>query len=230
MMTHDQIWNAIDALAARNAMSVSRLAREAGLDATTFNRSKRVGADGRPRWPSTESISKVLAATGSTLDQMMGFEGATGAQEAPPAPNAVPGPHAEGTARTPALPLIDTRAARGPHAFDPHGRPQGGVDGTSSWTTFDPLPDPDGWALDVADDALEPLYRRGDRLLLSPGAAQRPGDALVARTHGGELIARILVRRTADSVELRVPDAEPVALDVRDLVWSARVLWTGRAS
>jgi len=71
MLSHEQIWNAIDRLAERHGYSASGLARRAGLDATSFNRSKRVGADGRKRWPSTESISKVLAATGSSLDEFL---------------------------------------------------------------------------------------------------------------------------------------------------------------
>ena len=67
MLTHKQIWAAIDALAARYGMSPSGLARKSGLDATTFNPSKRTAEDGKKRWPSTESVSKVLAATGASL-------------------------------------------------------------------------------------------------------------------------------------------------------------------
>ncbi len=58
-------------LAERHGYSASGLARRAGLDATSFNRSKRIGADGRKRWPSTESVSKVLAATGASLDEFL---------------------------------------------------------------------------------------------------------------------------------------------------------------
>ena len=71
MLTHKQIWTAIDALAARHDMSPSGLAKLAGLDPTTFNKSKRGGANGKLRWPSTESVSKVLAATGATLDEFV---------------------------------------------------------------------------------------------------------------------------------------------------------------
>ena len=69
MFSHDRIWAAIDALAERNRLSPSGLARRAGLDPTSFNKSKRQGADGRQRWPSTESIAKVLDATGASIDE-----------------------------------------------------------------------------------------------------------------------------------------------------------------
>ena len=69
MFSHAQVWSAIDALAQRNDMSVSRLARNAGLDPTTFNKSKRTARDGRLRRPSTESLSKIMTATGIDFDQ-----------------------------------------------------------------------------------------------------------------------------------------------------------------
>src|ERR1700733_4403142 len=68
MLTHTQIWRAIDALAARHSMSPSGLAKLAGLDPTTFNKSKRCAANGKLRWPSTESLAKILSATGETLE------------------------------------------------------------------------------------------------------------------------------------------------------------------
>src|SRR3569833_4739339 len=68
MLTHAQIWNALDRLAARNKLTASGLAKKAGLDPTTFNKSKRITPEGRPRWPRTESIAKSLQATGVTVD------------------------------------------------------------------------------------------------------------------------------------------------------------------
>lgn len=67
-LTHAWIWGAIDAVAAVRGLSPSGLARLAGLDPTSFNRSKRFTPEGRPRWPSTESLSKILDATGMSLD------------------------------------------------------------------------------------------------------------------------------------------------------------------
>ena len=71
MLTHAQIWTAIDGLAKRSGLSPSGLAKRAGLDPTTFNKSKRITADGRARWPSTESVAKSLAATGASIDQFV---------------------------------------------------------------------------------------------------------------------------------------------------------------
>src|SRR6185436_6430437 len=68
MLTHNQIWTAIDRLAASAKLSPSGLAKKAGLDPTTFNKSKRVTPEGRQRWPSTESVAKALQATGTKFD------------------------------------------------------------------------------------------------------------------------------------------------------------------
>ena len=71
MLSHDDIWTALDRLAAAGGYSPSGLAKKAGLDPTSFNKSKRHSPDGKPRWPSTESISKVLAVTGATMSELM---------------------------------------------------------------------------------------------------------------------------------------------------------------
>jgi phage repressor protein C with HTH and peptisase S24 domain len=66
-LTHSNLWRGIDRLAAKHGLSTSGLALRAGLDATTFGRSKRISPDGKPRWPSTETIAKVLTVTGEPL-------------------------------------------------------------------------------------------------------------------------------------------------------------------
>ena len=71
MLSHKHIWGAIDALATRYGHSPSGLARAAGLDPTTFNKSKRHGPKGRLRWPSTESLAKILHVTGATIEDFV---------------------------------------------------------------------------------------------------------------------------------------------------------------
>ena len=67
-MRHTDIWKAVDSLAERHGLSASGLAKRAGLDPTAFNKSKRAGADGSPRWLSTESLMKALDAVGTSLE------------------------------------------------------------------------------------------------------------------------------------------------------------------
>tara|TARA_Y100000031_G_scaffold155418_1_gene206142 strand:- start:424 stop:1335 length:912 start_codon:yes stop_codon:yes gene_type:complete len=79
MLTHDEIWLAIDRLATKYGYSPSGLAKHAGLDPTSFNKSKRFSPDDKPRWPSTESISKILAATNCTMSDFIALIGVTAA-------------------------------------------------------------------------------------------------------------------------------------------------------
>ena len=81
MLTHNQIWTAMDRLAERAGLTASGLAKKAGLDPTTFNKSKRQTAEGRMHWPSTESVDKVLEATGATLDEFMNLVSVKAAAE-----------------------------------------------------------------------------------------------------------------------------------------------------
>src|SRR5664279_3720036 len=71
MFTHKQVWGAIDTVADRHGFSASGLAKKAGLDPTSFNPSKRNGPDGRPRWPTMESINRVLDASGASVEEFM---------------------------------------------------------------------------------------------------------------------------------------------------------------
>src|SRR3954463_13851265 len=75
ILTHSQVWTALDRLAERAGMSPSGLAKRSGLDPTTFNKSKRVTADGRERWPSTESVAKALAAADASIDTFVELMG-----------------------------------------------------------------------------------------------------------------------------------------------------------
>lgn len=207
MLTHGQIWTAIDRLAERYGLSASGLARKAGLDATSFNRSKRTSPDGRHRWPSTESISKVLTATGASLDEFMRL-----IQPMPEPPRAT-------------IPLVGLAQAGAGRLFTEDGMPTGGA----GWEEVE-FPDLSGekvFAIEVSGDSMLPLYRNGDVLIVSPTASVRKGDRVVVRTNDGEVMAKEVKRRTAKSVELLSlnPEHEDRVLPLRDLAWMARVMW-----
>jgi phage repressor protein C with HTH and peptisase S24 domain len=210
MLTHAQVWSALDRLAAAAGLSPSGLAKKSGLDPTTFNKSKRITRDGRPRWPSTESLAKALAATGTSIGafvQMMEEAG-------------VP------TARS-TVPLIGlAQAGRGGH-FDASGFPTG-----PGWEEipFPALNDEHAYALEISGDALAPAYREGSVLIVSPVASIRRGDRVVLKTTDNEVTVSELKRRTAKTIELcaiNSPHSERT-LPVRDVLWMARILWAGQ--
>lgn len=208
-LSHTEIWTAIDALAKRFDMSPSAMAKMAGLDPTSFNRSKRGEGDSRPRWPSTESLAKVLEATG------VGFSEFAALTERGPKPN----PRA--------VPLIGFAQATAEGVFDETGAPLG-----AGWDEieFPGLVDEGVYALEIAGDALAPVFRDGDRILVSPSVEPRRGDRVVVRTTGGELLVQELARVTARSVELASLDrtGRGRTLDLTEVVWIARILWASQ--
>lgn len=213
MLSHRQIWMAIDALAARHSLSASGLARRAGLDPTTFNRSKRAGSDGRLRWPNTESIAKILEATGATMDEFIGLMREPGIDDTP--------------YRMRSVPLIGLAQAGGGGFFDDGGYPVG-----SGWdeVTFPDVGDEHAYALEVTGDSMLPLYRDGDRVIVSPGASVRRGDRVVVKTREGEVMAKVLARKTARTVELHSlnPEHENRLLGVEQIEWMARIIWASQ--
>ena len=213
MLTHSAIWDAIDAIAERHGFSASGLARLAGLDATAFNKSKRVSKDGRERWPSTESIAKILEATGESFDQFVG--GAAYLQSMPYYPN-------------PSVPLLGLAQAGSGGFFDSAGFPAG-----HGWDEVR-LPSAAGedgtYALEVAGDSMLPLYRDGDIIVVSPTEQPRRGDRVVVRTREGEVLVKVLHRQTARTVELHSLNAAhpPRVIDVSEIEGMGRIIWASQ--
>ncbi len=210
ILTHAQIWAAIDALGERYGLTPSGLARKAGLDPTTFNRSKRETPTGRQRWPSTESIAKVLQATGASLDEFMALVTDNSA-----------------AARRHLRPLIGLAQAGEAGFFDDAGFAVG-----AGWDEIDLLAgaDENSYALEISGDSMSPLYRDGDIVIVSPSAPVRRGDRVVVKTTAGEIMAKELKRQTARSIELRsINPAYPDRVISRDdLSWIARILWASQ--
>lgn len=217
MLTHKAIWAAIDGLAERYGLTASGLARKAGLDPTTFNRSKREAADGRQRWPSTESIAKVIEATGASVGEFMEV--------------LVDSSGNRGAAFR--IPMIGFSQAGQPGLFDDAGLPL-------TQNGWERLPFPDlgddlAYALEVSGESLLPIYRDGTRLVLSPRAPTRRGDRVVVKRLNGELLCRLLLRKTLTRVELGAFDVAQSernlgerSLDVTDIAWMHRIVWASQ--
>ncbi|RXH20622.1 S24 family peptidase [Bradyrhizobium guangzhouense] len=208
ILTHDQIWAALDRLAARAGLSSSGLAKRAGLDPTTFNKSKRVTSDGRERWPSTESIAKALAAADSSIEIFARLIDDD-----------------TGDGRT--VPLLGIAQAATSGAFDESGLPSG-----KGWSEI-ALPTADdsrAFALEITGNALLPVYRDGDVILVSPGAPVRKGDRVMVKTKAGDVLVATLKRRTAKVLELQPLDAafEQLTMAAGDVAWVARIVWASQ--
>lgn len=224
MLSHKRIWAAIDALAERYDLSPSGLAKRAGLDSTTFNKSKRFAADGRPRWPSTESLAKIMEATGATLDEFMTM--VSGA-DVSSRPGAVPFARMGGVPRN-EVPLIGMAQAGAGGFFDDAGFPAG-----QGWDTvaFPGVDMDEGcYALEITGDSMLPLYREGDVIIVSPTAQVRRGDRVVVKTRGGEVMAKTLLRQTSLVVELEStnPAHPPRTFPVTEVEWMARIVWASQ--
>ena len=212
MLSHSAIWDAIDAAARRHGLTSSGLAKVAGLDPTALNPSKRISKDGRGRWPSTESLAKILDATGETFNDFIAMGGAFVQAGSRPAPT---------------LPLLGLAQAGAGGFFDPAGFPTGG-----GWDEVQlPRPDEPGvYALEVSGDSMLPLYRDGDRVVVSVSEQVRRGDRVVVRTREGEVMAKVLARQTANIVELHSlnPLHPPRLFDMKDVEWIARIIWASQ--
>ena len=210
MLTHKGIWAAVDALAARKGFSPSGLAKRAGLDPTTFNRSKRTSREGKPRWPSTESVSKILDATGTSVGDFIAL--------------LEQGNEGDGPFR---VPVIGFAQAGDQGFFDDAGFPAG-----AGWdeVAFPEIGDPSAYALEITGESMVPVYRDGDIIIVSPQASIRRGDRIVVKTREGEVMAKQLRRKTAKRIELQSlnPDYPDRQLEVDEIDWMARIVWASQ--
>jgi phage repressor protein C with HTH and peptisase S24 domain len=220
MISHTDLWRGLEELARRQGCSISGLARRAGLDATTFNRSKRQTAQGRPRWPSTESLARVLEVTGidlaafAALAQPPILSGTTRADDSPPG----------------GLPLIDQDRACRDIPFDDEGLPVG-----QGWDLlpFPVIDDPHCFILELTDDRAAPIYQAGDHLVISPAgslaALVRRGDRLVVGTVSGELHLVELIRQSPRRLDLRrLGGDQPITIAREDIRWMGRIVWVNQ--
>ncbi len=213
MLTHSAIWDSIDALAERHGFSPSGLARIAGLDATAFNKSKRVSKDGRERWPSNERIAKILEATGEGFDQFV----ASGAYL-----------QVGALQKFASVPLLGLAQAGSGGFFDSAGFPAG-----QGWDEIN-LPATNGedgtYALEVSGDSMLPLYRDGDIIVISPTREPRRGDRVVVRTRDGEVLVKILYRQTPKAIELHSLNTAhpPRIIEMSEIEGIGRIIWASQ--
>lgn len=191
------------------------MAKRAGLDPASFNKSKRFGPDGRKRWPSTESVSKVLEATGASVDQFFGYAFGKATQTMQPsgAENAIPC----SVLRRPVPAAFSTMAV--------FRLVRAGM-----WWNSSPERKQGVYALEVQGESMMPLYRDGDILIVEPGAQVRRGDRVVLKSRDGEVMAKVLARQSPKNIELLSlnPEHPNRSFDMADVEWIARIIWASQ--
>ncbi len=212
MFSHRQVWDAIDQIAEEHGMTASGLAKRAGLDSTTFNKSKRISPDGRERWPSTESISKILRVTGEPIDQFAALVDKSSKSRA---------------RRLKTVPLIGFAQAGRGGLFDDGGFPTG-----EGWEQilFPNISDENSYALQISGDSMEPAFRSGDTIIVSPNVSVRVGDRVVVKTVHGEVMAKVLKNQNARRIELESvnPEHGIRSIDNDDIIWMSRIIWASQ--
>ena len=218
---HQDIWRAIDLLAENHGLSASGLAKLAGLDPTSFNPSKRATTDGRARWPSTETLAKIFQVTGEPFQRLADYMSGEASHKN------------DDTARPKGgmlqkIPLIGCAQAGEAGYFDDAGFPVG-----AGWEMieFPKMHDASVYALEVSGESMQPLYRDGDVLIVSPHADNlRKGDRVVVRTKKGEVMAKQLNRLTQSQVTLKSlnEDFDDIILPREHVQWVARILWVSQ--
>lgn len=208
MLSHERVWAAIDQLALKNDLSPSGLARRAGLDPTTFNESKRIATGGRPRWPSTESIAKILDATGARLDEFAALM-ETGAQAAETA--------------WPSAPTIGFASATGQAAMKP-------ADGSGSIPSLKSRAPKGEFTYTVTDERYLPLYRPGDIVIADATVPIRRGDRILMKRTGESISVAVLDRNMPSVLKVRTIGDKPAINQFKhsEIDWIARILWVSQ--
>ena len=212
MLSHEQIWRGVDRLALRNGLSASGLAKRAGLDPTTFNKSKRVTQDGKHRWPGTESLSKILEATQTSMAEFVTLIDDT------------PGP----PPRDAELRLKSIRLSQiAEDSFDKSGFP-----GTGDWedVDFPAIEDPRAYIIELDRDGPQAFCRPGSLVVVSPSSSVRRHDRIVLKTKTGGLMLGTIKRKAAQHYTLIDTGGQPdeTTIVTKDIGWIARILWVSQ--
>lgn len=206
-MKYETIWNSVDKLARSKGLSPSGLAKLAGLDATTFNKSKRIRPDGKKRWPSLDSVNKLLEVCNISFEQFYNL----GCDE-------------EET-ESGTIPFIKlSQLGNNPQIEDKFLK-------TSTWNKVI-FPDAREifYAAEIDTNDYLPLYRNGSMIILSGNSDIRKGDRVAIFLENNKLILKEFVRRTPAHLvvtDLNNPkDEDNIAIAGVKLI--NRILWASQ--
>ncbi|MGB1361051.1 MAG: S24 family peptidase [Alphaproteobacteria bacterium] len=208
MIQHDKMWEAIDAIAGINGLTPSGLAKKAGLDPTIFNKSKRISKDGRQRWPSTESIARILDVIGMSMGQfadLMQSNENLGAIGLP-------------KTKLSSLQNVKSFISSTGHVrsnYRDENMESTDIDGKSFMVRIN--------THDYAD-----VYNRGDTLIAKITSNVRKGDKVIVAVEEGDNIIATIQKISSHVISLKKigeNELENPNIDLRKVKWIARIIW-----
>lgn len=203
-MKYENVWDAVDKLAKKHGLSPSGLAKLAGLDATTFNKSKRIRPDGKKRWPSLDSINRLLEIFNITFEQFYALSSCSEDKE---------------TGSIPFIKLSELNLE-----IDADSKK---ID-TQNWNKvlFPDFKDA-LYAVEVDYDAYAPIFRPGTLIIVSENSDIRKGDRVIIFLNDGNIFLREFIRRTPSKLvvaNFNIPnDEETIA--IADIKLINRIVW-----
>ncbi len=207
-MKYEQVWDAVDKLARAHGLSPSGLAKKAGLDATTFNKSKRIRPDGKKRWPSLDSINKILDACNVTFEQFYSLidKGLT-----PEMMNAVP--YINYSRLGSEKEIRDNRLV------------------TDGWKRMH-FPDASSnlYAIDIDVSDFEPFFKNGSAIIVAKNSEIRKNDRIVVILKNGDILIKEFVHRTPSTLVLcdLADSRKEMNVNLVDIELINRILWAGQ--
>lgn len=207
-MQYEQVWDAVDKLARLNGLSPSGLAKKAGLDATTFNKSKRVRPDGKKRWPSLDSINKIISACNISFEQ---FYNLIDEELQPESLNGVPY-------------IKYSELEKGITVLN--DEPQ-----TDNWARKNfPATTAGLYAIELDNSEYEPFYRRSSTLIAAKNSEICKGNRVIVFLKKGGILIREFSHRTATTLVLNdIPDGlRTTEVNIVDVALINRIFWVSQ--
>jgi len=202
-MRHGDIWRGLDALAERHGLSVSGLAKLAGLDPTSFNKSKRTAKDGRPRWPTTESLSRVLDAVNVDLSEFAALVTEKPSRQ---------------------LPLIRQSQSNADAVFDEDG--QLNLSAAVPQSKIDLILEKGAYVFQVEGREFEPKYTSGDCFVVSPSTDLGDRDqALIMPLQGELCVARYIEKPSEPGPVFENVTTRSDVYSLSQVSWAAKIIW-----
>lgn len=206
-MKYENVWDAVDKLAKKHGLSPSGLAKLAGLDATTFNKSKRMRPDGKKRWPSLDSINRLLEIFNISFEQFYALSAGEDDKE------------------NGSIPFI--KLSELPAQITPDMKKI--VSHNWNKVLFPDFKDA-LYAIEVDHNNFSPFYRIGTLLVVSENSDIRKSDRVIIYLKNGEIKISEFIRRTPSKLiigDINQPLSEEV-IAISQISLINRIVWASQ--